>query len=75
MTKTKPDHTEQGVFIPISFVGLVGGDAIAAWVLAQIYYWYRPSKKTGKSKLRVCKDGEWWIAKSAKGWSEETGLS
>lgn len=57
------------------YVELVGGDINAALMLSQIFYWYSPSRKTGKSKLRVFREGEWWLAKSGKDWEKELGTT
>jgi len=38
-------------------------DLVAGLLLSQIVYWYLPSKE-GRSKLRVFKDGYYWIAKT-----------
>tara|TARA_R110002020_G_scaffold112746_19_gene259382 strand:+ start:6843 stop:7157 length:315 start_codon:yes stop_codon:yes gene_type:complete len=43
-------------------------------LLAQIIYWSKPDKE-GKTKLRVKKRGELWIAKSREEWEKETGLT
>lgn len=61
------------ILIP-DFIRLLGGDAVTAILLSQIYYWHRPDS-LGHSKLRVHRYGKWWIAKSAKDWSQETGLT
>ncbi len=45
-----------------------------AAVLGQIAYWFAPSKN-GKSKLRVRRDGMFWLAKSAADWSLELGIT
>ena len=45
-------------------------DLIAGLLLSQIVYWYLPSKKGG-SKLRVFKDGYYWIAKARHDWWDE----
>ena len=47
---------------------------MAALMLSQIYYWYRPDK-SGKSKLRVFYYGKWWIAKSMVEWEKELGIT
>lgn len=53
---------------------LCGGDIASAVFLGQILYWFAPSKNGG-SKLKVCKDGQMWLAKSVKEWAEELGTS
>lgn len=68
------NHVRPKLFYP-ALVPLLDGDVIAALVLSQILYWYAPSAKTNKSKLKVEKYGTWWIAKSAREWSEELGIS
>ena len=45
-------------------------DLIAGLLLSQIVYWYLPDKK-GQSKLRVFKDGYYWIAKTRTEWWDE----
>jgi hypothetical protein len=49
----------------------MAGDVIAGLLLSQIVYWYLPSKKDGRPKLRVYKDGHYWIAKARKDWWDE----
>ncbi|MEW6400443.1 MAG: hypothetical protein AB1649_01515 [Chloroflexota bacterium] len=39
----------------------MAGDLVAGIVLSEILYWYQPNKN-GESKLRVVKDGDYWIA-------------
>lgn len=46
----------------------------ASLLLAQVAYWFKPSK-TGKSKLRVKREGKLWIAKSHEAWQREVNLS
>lgn len=50
-------------------------DLIAGLLLSQIVYWHLPSKETGKTKLRVEKEGQLWIAKSRDEWWEEIRIS
>jgi len=52
----------------------MAGDLQAGLLLSQIVYWHLPSK-SNKSKLRVFKDGHYWIAKTRYGWWEEIRLS
>jgi hypothetical protein len=65
----------KGVFLFQDYIELLRGDISAALMLSQIVYWYLPSKKTGKSKLRVFRGGRWWLAKSHQDWSDECGFS
>lgn len=48
----------------------ISGDFMAGVLLSQIIYWYLPNKE-GKSKLRVKKNGHYWIAKKREDWYEE----
>jgi hypothetical protein len=65
----------KGVFLFRDYTELLRGDISAALMLSQIVYWYLPSKKTGKSKLRVFRGGRWWLAKRHQEWSDECGFS
>lgn len=56
------------------FVDWLEGDIIAALVLSQLFYWYRPDDK-GQSKLRIRKNEQWWIAKTAHEWQLELGVT
>lgn len=49
-------------------------DLVAGILLSQIVYWYLP-KEDGSSKLRVEKDGQFWIAKGREDWWDETRIS
>jgi len=46
----------------------------AAIVLSQINYWYKPDK-LGRPKLRVVKDGVYWLAKSSGDFADECALT
>ncbi|WP_257153990.1 conserved phage C-terminal domain-containing protein [Bacillus toyonensis] len=49
-------------------------DLIAGILLGQIVYWYMPNEQ-GKSKLRVKKNGEFWLAKSREDWKDEIRIT
>jgi hypothetical protein len=49
-------------------------DLLGGILLSQIVYWYLPSKN-GKSKLRVKREGHFWIAKKVKDWYDEIRFS
>jgi hypothetical protein len=55
------------------YVEIAGGLA-AASLLSQIVYWHLPSED-GRYKLRVFRDGNWWVAKTRKQWKDECCLS
>ena len=52
----------------------IADDLVAGLLLSQIVYWSLPDKE-GKSKLRVFKQGQYWIAKAHKEWYEEIRIS
>ncbi|MFC1512324.1 hypothetical protein ACFL5H_03915 [Candidatus Latescibacterota bacterium] len=52
---------------------IITGSANAGIVLAQIVYWFRPDL-SGRTKLRVKKKDGYWLAKTVKELSNETGL-
>ena len=64
-----------GVWYCPEFGRVLGHDVAAILMASQIFYWYRPGGKDLQSKLRVQRDGMWWIAKSYREWFDETGLS
>lgn len=66
-------ESARGVFLQLPYMFALN-DPVVAIVCSQIHYWYLPSRD-GKSKLRIKKDGNFWIAKSREEWSLETGLT
>jgi len=56
--KTTDDvHDHKNIYVDVA-----GGDLAAGVLLGDIVYWYLPGK-TGKDKLRVFKNGHYWIAR------------
>lgn len=53
----------------------ITGDLAAAIVLTRIVYWFSPSRKDGRKRTRIIKDGKDWIAKSDDEWWEECGVT
>lgn len=49
-------------------------DIISGLLLSQVIFWHLPSKD-GYSKLRVEKNGRWWIAKRRTDWKKEIRIS
>jgi hypothetical protein len=68
------EPTNEVVAFQRSYVDLLDGDVMAALMLSQIFYWYQPAKNGG-SKLRVLRQGKWWLAKSTKDWNAELGMT
>jgi hypothetical protein len=52
----------------------IAGDCNAGILLSQIVYWFLPARD-GKSKLRIERDGKWWLAKRREEWWDECCLS
>ena len=52
----------------------ITGDFIAGALLSQILYWFTEDKY-GKSKLRIFKDGHYWIAKRRDEWYNEIRIT
>ena len=56
------------------FVKMCQGDTLAGLLLSQIVFWHTPNKQ-GKSKLRIYRDGEYWIAKTREEWEQDTTIN
>lgn len=53
-----------------AYVDLAGGNLAAGVLLSQIIFWHLPNK-TGESKLRIQREGQYWLAKTyAEIWEE-----
>jgi len=52
----------------------IAEDVVAGLLLSQIVYWHLPSK-IGKTKLRVKKEGKFWLAKGRDAWWEECRIT
>lgn len=52
----------------------ITGNLPTALILSQLVYWHKPAKN-GQTKLKVKKDGKYWLAKSRTDWEAETGVS
>lgn len=62
-----------GYMVRLAYVDITE-DLIAGILLGQIVYWYMPNEQ-GKTKLRVKKNGEFWLAKSREEWKEEIRIT
>ena len=62
-----------GFMVRLSYVD-IAEDLIAGILLGQIVYWYMPNEQ-GKSKLRVKKNGEFWLAKGREDWKNEIRIT
>ena len=52
----------------------IAGDLITGILLSQIIFWFLPNQE-GKTKLRVEKEGEMWLAKEREDWWDECRIS
>ena len=52
----------------------IAGDLVAGVLLSQIIFWFLPNQE-GKTKLRVEKEGELWLAKEREDWWDECRIS
>lgn len=52
----------------------ITGDLVEGTLLSRILYWFTPDKKNN-TKVRIFKDGKYWIAKQRKDWWEEIRIS
>lgn len=67
LSSAKCNHT-QHMYIDIT------GDLVQGTLLARIMYWFSVDKNK-KSKVRIFKDGYFWIAKQRKDWWEEIRIT
>jgi hypothetical protein len=65
----------EGIFVRYCYVDMCQ-DFNAGKLLSQLIYWYKqPISGNKKTRLRVVKDGHFWIAKTRKEWYEELVLN
>jgi hypothetical protein len=63
------------VNLKLVYVDMADGDLAAGLLLSQIVYWHLPSRETGRTKLRVKKNGHLWLAKRRTDWYDECRIS
>ncbi|NDI36609.1 hypothetical protein [Chengkuizengella sediminis] len=63
------EHSKDTIDVKKSYIDMAD-DLMAGILLSQIIYWYLPDSN-GNTKLRVKKEGHFWIAKEIKEWYEE----
>jgi len=56
------------------YIDMCGGNLVDAVLFSQIMYWHGRDK-TGKTRLRVERDGHWWLAKRYEDWNEECRIN
>ncbi|MBA4544612.1 hypothetical protein H1164_17430 [Thermoactinomyces daqus] len=52
----------------------IADDLVAGTLLSQIIYWFTPDQN-GRRKVKVFKDGQYWIAKSQDDWFDEIRIT
>lgn len=52
----------------------ISDDLVSGILLSQIIFWHLPDRK-GETKLRVFKDGRYWLAKARGEWKDECFIS
>ncbi|MBH8608771.1 hypothetical protein [Thermoactinomyces sp. CICC 10521] len=52
----------------------IAGDLVAGALLSQILFWFAPDKN-GNSKLRIFKDGHYWLVKERTDWWNEIRIT
>lgn len=52
----------------------IAGDLIAGTLLSQIMYWFSKDK-SGNRKVKIYKDGYYWLAKGRNDWADEIRIS
>ena len=65
--------TKDTIDVKTSYIDVAGG-VMEGILLSQIVYWYLPSHN-GNSKLRIKKNGHFWIKKTKEEWYEEIRFS
>lgn len=64
----KKNHT------PHTYIDIAGG-LVEGTLLTQILYWCGNDKDEAKDKLRVFRNGEYWLAKGRENWWEEVRIT
>lgn len=56
-------------------IDLCDGDHLAATIFSQLLYYHLPDQKGRGTRLRVQKDGHYWVAKKYNDWYEECRIN
>ncbi len=54
-----------------AYIDLCGGDHVMACIFSQLMYYSHPDSTGKPSRMRVKRDGHYWLAKQHSDWSEE----
>lgn len=66
------ETASHGTLVRHSWVEILG-NVTDAYLYGQILYWFTPDS-SNKPRLRVFKEGEFWVAKTYKEWGEELSI-
>lgn len=66
--------SEDTIGVSRVYLEMVDHDHEAALVLDEIMFWTLPQKRTGKTGLRIRRDGYLWLAVARTEWKERKGL-
>ena len=69
------DEASDKILFRRSYVDLCDGDHLAALIFGQLLYYHLPDHKGKGTKLRVYKDGAYWVAKKYDDWYEECRIN
>ena len=74
----RPTHPEvpkgcRGIDVLAGLVRMAGNGA-GGLILSQLHYW-TADDRNGQTRLRMYRDGRWWLAKQYQDFAEETGLT
>lgn len=56
------------------YIDMCGGNFYDAVMFSQIMFWHEP-KKNGETKLKIYRDGHYWLAKRLEDWYEECRIN
>jgi hypothetical protein len=65
--------THETIYVKKAYVDICG-DLTAGVLLSRIIYWFTPNQK-GEPKVRVKKEGHWWLARADGHWHNEIRLT
>lgn len=74
MTALQQDNAGNVIALNRTHIDMAGGDLASGILLSQLVYWHTPNLK-GQSRLRIKKDGHWWLAKKRFDWWNECRLT
>jgi hypothetical protein len=74
MTALQQEYVGNVIALNRTYIDMAGGDLASGILLSQLVYWHTPNPQ-GHSRLRIKKDGHWWLAKKRLDWWHECRLT